>query len=74
MEASIISMLNIWNSFIACIYILGVVHSYDTHKHPIGHCYFSICLGMKSSPFGQFGIHQRPKAGLEVAKEHVIPI
>jgi hypothetical protein len=53
--------LNIRNTIIPCMWMLGFVHYEDTYNHPIEYLCMSISLGMECIGFDQLAIHHGPK-------------
>ena len=58
MESPIAVVLNIGNTLIPCVGVLGLVHAQDMYDHLIDDLYLAICLGVEGSGFGELGIQQ----------------
>jgi hypothetical protein len=54
MESPVVTVLNIGETLIPCMWMLRVVHALDVHNHPIG----DLCLGVERSGFSELGVQQ----------------
>jgi hypothetical protein len=59
MESSVVTTLDIWETLVPCMEILGVVHAEDVHNHPIDDLGLDIGLGVEISGFYELGVQQR---------------
>ena len=58
MYDSFVALMNIGNTLIPCVGVLGIVHAHDMYNHLIDELSLSICLGVEGSGFGELDVHQ----------------
>jgi hypothetical protein len=58
MYGSVVTVLNIGNTLIPGVWVLGIVHAQDVHDHLIDDLSLSICLGVEGSGLGELGVQQ----------------
>jgi hypothetical protein len=58
MESPVVTVLNIGETLIPCMWMLRVVHAQDVHNHPIDDLCLVVCLGVESSGFSELGVQQ----------------
>jgi hypothetical protein len=49
MEIHFVTMLDIWETLVPCMWILIIVHAHDVHNHMIDDLYLAIGLGVERS-------------------------
>ena len=58
MYGSIVVVLSIGKTLIPCAEVLGIVHAWDVHDHPVEDLSLAICLGVEGSGLGELGVQQ----------------
>jgi hypothetical protein len=58
MEIPVVTILNIGETFIPCMWMFRVVHAQDVHNHMIDDLCLAVILGVKSSEFSELGVQQ----------------
>jgi hypothetical protein len=56
MESLVVTVLNIVETLIPCIWMLRVVHAQDVHNHHIDDLCLDVYLGVESSGFSEIGV------------------
>jgi hypothetical protein len=74
MERYDVAILNIWETLIPCVWMLGVVQVKHMNDHPIDNLCLAISLEVEDNVFVQLGVQQCPKARPKCAKEYSILI
>jgi hypothetical protein len=69
MQGSIVAMMDIGKTLIACAQVLGIVHAHDMYVHPIDDLNLAMCVGVKGNGFGELDIQQLLEAQPECAEE-----
>jgi hypothetical protein len=69
MEISIVTVLDIWETFIPWTCILGIIHAQDVHNHMIYDLCLAINLWVESSGLCELGVQKRPETRPKGAKE-----
>jgi hypothetical protein len=58
MENHFVTMLNIGETLITCMWMLIIVHAHDVHNNPIDDLYLVVCLEVESSGFCELSVQQ----------------
>jgi hypothetical protein len=58
MESPVVTVLNIGETLVPCMWMLRVVHVQDVHNHLIDDLCLVVCLGVESSGFCELGVQQ----------------
>jgi hypothetical protein len=58
MESPVVTVLNIGETLIPCMWMLTIVHAQDVHNHLIDNLCFAFFLGVESSGFCDLGVQQ----------------
>jgi hypothetical protein len=58
MYGSIVAMINIGNTIILGVGVLGIVHVQDVHDHPVDDLGLDIHLVVEVSGLGELGVQQ----------------
>jgi hypothetical protein len=58
MESPIVTMLNIGETLVPCMWMIRIVHARDVHNHLIDNLCLVVCLGMECSGFCEVGVQQ----------------
>jgi hypothetical protein len=61
MYGFVVTMTNIGNTLIPCVWMLGIIHAQDMHDHPVDDLGLAICLGVQWHGFGELGVQWWPK-------------
>ena len=56
MERFVVVVLDIGETFIPCVWMLGVVYAQNVYDHPIDDFCLTINLGMETRGLSEFGI------------------
>jgi hypothetical protein len=56
MESPVVTLLDIWETLVPCMWILRIVHVRDVHNHPIDDLCLAIGLGVERSGFCELGV------------------
>jgi hypothetical protein len=53
MQGSVVAMLEIGETLIPCVKVLGIIHEQDMQDHSIYDLSLAICLGVEGHGFGK---------------------
>jgi hypothetical protein len=56
MKGCVVAMLNIGETLIPCVRVLGIIHAQDMHNHSIYDLDLAICLVVEGRGFGELGV------------------
>jgi hypothetical protein len=74
MEIPFVTVLDIGETLVPCMWMLRIVHAQDVHNHPIDDLCFAIGLGVESSGFCELGVQQRPETRPKRDEELVVSV
>jgi hypothetical protein len=74
MESLVVTMLDIWETLVPCMWMLRIVHAHDVHNHPIDDLYLAIGLGVESNGFCELGVQQRLETRPKGDEEPVVSV
>ena len=56
MQGSVVAMLNIGETLLPCVRVLGIIHAQDMHDHSIYDHGLAIFLGVEGRGFAELGV------------------
>jgi hypothetical protein len=74
MERPVVTVLNIGETLIPCMWMLRILHAQDVHNHPIENLCLAISLWVESSRFFELGVQQRSETRPKFSKEPSVPV
>jgi hypothetical protein len=74
MESPIVTVLDIWETLVPCMWMLRIVHAQDVHNHPINDLYLAISFGVESNEFCELGVQQRRETRPKGVEEPVVSV
>jgi hypothetical protein len=74
MERPIVTVLDIWDNLVPCMWMLRIVHVQDLHNHLIEDLGLANSLGVEPNGFCELVVQQRPETRPKGVEEVVVSV